>query len=151
MRSLAILALLSLAGCHNSPTGPGNKYLVTASASPQSLKAGGVTTITVKITNLTDSSQTFDANFCGPAYRVFSPAGTQLNAPGACFTVYIIKTLAPGETAVYSSDWTTIAVDSVGHPTGPLPAGSYTVRGATPDDVDASKVSNSAITVQLTP
>lgn len=145
MRPIVFLSLLAIAACAKGPTGPANTYLVTAFATPASFFAGGTTTVIVGITNVSDTTETFDANFCGPAYHVFDATGTRVGGGGFCASVYIPKTLAPGEQAVYTSQWTTNGADSVGRSTGPLPTGTYTLRGA----LDGANVVNSPVTVSL--
>jgi hypothetical protein len=147
MRFTLLVAMLSLAACEKSPTAPANTYLVTAFATPALLKAGATTTVIVGITNVSSVSQTYDQNFCGPAFLVYSPAGAQVYPSGFCSAIYIPRTLAPGEQAVYAQEWTTTGADSTGHSTGPLPGGVYTLRGA----LGGSDVNNVAFTVQLTP
>ena len=130
------------------PHRAGNTYLVTAFATPATLKSGTTTTLIIGITNVSDKAQTFDQNFCGPAYRITPPPGVQLSAqtlPASPTTIF--RTLQPGEQAVYAAEWTTVHLDSLGHVTGPLPAGTYTVRGA----LDGSNVNSIPFTVQLTP
>jgi hypothetical protein len=82
---------------------------------------------------------------CGPAFHVFNQAGTQRGASSVCAAIYISKTLAPGERALYTSQWTTVGTDSLGQSTGPLPAGTYTLRGA----LDGANVNSAAATVVL--
>jgi hypothetical protein len=151
MRLIAIVALFSLAACEKSAvTAPPSKiFLVTAFATPQVLKAGETTNIIIGITNVSDTTATFDANFCGPSFRVDNTG--VYGSPSGCFANGIIKRLASGEQTVYTGTWTTLAVDSTGNSVGPLPAGAYTVRGAALGDVSASKVTSVPFTVQLTP
>lgn len=145
MRRILALSLLALTGCAKSPTAPSNIFLVTAFATPQSFIAGNVTTVIIGIENVSNTTQTFDANFCGPAYHVFDSTGTRIGGSYVCSAIYIPKTLAPGEQAVYSSQWTTVGTDAVGHSTGPLPAGTYTLRGA----LEGAQIQSSAYTVSL--
>ncbi len=150
MRATFVLALLAVVGCEKSPTAPpSNIFLVTAFATPQTLEAGGTTNVIIGITNVSNVSQTFDQNFCGPSFRVDTTA--VYGSPSGCFMVDEIRTLAPGEQAVYTEQWTTLAVDSTGRSTGPLPAGTYAVRGARIDGTDSTKIKSVPFTVQLTP
>jgi hypothetical protein len=143
---VSALAVLTLAACHRDLTAPaGERFLVTAFATPQSLRAGEATAVIVGITNLTSQPQTFDANFCGAAYQVFNPAGVRLYPSGACSAVYIMKTLQPGEQVVYASEWTTTQTAAGASP--PLAPGTYTLRGA----LTGADVHSDSVTVQLTP
>jgi hypothetical protein len=79
---------------------------------------------------------------------VFDQAGTQLYAGLPCAAYSSPKTLAPGEQAVYTSQWTTVGIDSFGRFTKiGLPAGSYTLRGA----LDGANVKSSTFTVSIVP
>ncbi|HEV8410512.1 MAG TPA: hypothetical protein VGQ30_08380 [Gemmatimonadaceae bacterium] len=143
--------MFSLAACEKSAVTapPSTIFLVTAFATPQVLKAGETTNIIIGITNVSDTTATFDANFCGPSFRVDNTG--VYGSPSGCFANGIIERLASGEQTVYTGTWTTLAVDSTGNSVGPLPAGAYTVRGAALGDVSASKVTSVPFTVQLTP
>jgi hypothetical protein len=88
MRLIAVLPLLLLAACDRSPTAPSVDYLVTAFATPQAIRAGTTTNVIIGITNVSDTPQTFDTNFCGPAYVVFNPAGVQLYGGLFCGAIY---------------------------------------------------------------
>lgn len=147
MRAIFVVALLSLAACEKSPTAPATAFLVTAFATPQAIKSGTQTVVIVGITNVTNKAQTFESNFCGPAFSVTTSSGANPYGGFFCFSYSAPKTLAPGEQVVYSSEWTTTGVDSTGHSTGPLPAGTYTLRGA----LNGTNVNNIAFAVQLTP
>ena len=136
MRSIAVLALLLLAGCDRSPTAPANRLLVTAFATPDTARAGDPISVIVAITNVSDRPQSYETNFCGPAYHIFNPAGAQLGSLGLCAAFSQPKTLAPGAQDVYAAEWATA-----------LPAGMYTIRGATSGD----GVENLPYTVQLVP
>jgi hypothetical protein len=152
MRTIAVLALLSLAACDTSPTAPTNTYLVTAFATPASIKAGTTANLIISITNVSDKAQTFDQNFCGPAYQITPPPGVQLSAQVfACFTDYLIRTLQPGEQAVYAAEWTSVHIDSLGHADHALPAGTYTVRGPALLGGDTTKVHSDPFVLTLTP
>jgi len=110
---------------------------------PDTVRAGDAIAVTVGITNVSDQPQSYESNFCGPAYHIFDAAGTQLqNSPG-CLLFSAPKTLAPGAQDVYTAAWTTTG----GSPTAALPAGSYTLRGA----VDGDGVENLPFTVQVVP
>lgn len=143
MRSIAVLALLLLTACDRSPTAPANRLLVTAFATPDSVRAGGSTIVIIGITNVSDTPQTYESNFCGSAYHVFDTAGKRLDSEPFCASVSLPKTLAPGAQDVYSAAWET----ATGSPATPLPAGTYTIRGAVAGD----GVENLPYTVQLLP
>ena len=143
MRLIAVLAVLSLAACDRSPTAPASRLLVTAYATPDTIRAGEPMNIIIAITNVSDQPQSYESNFCGPAYRVLNAAGSTLDSTSLCAAYSAPKTLAPGAQDVYSSVWTTTSGDQ----TAPLPAGSYTIRGALSGD----GVENYSYAVQLTP
>jgi hypothetical protein len=143
MRSIAVLALLLLVACDRSPTAPANRLLVTAYATPDTIRAGDQMDVIVAITNVSNQPQSYESNFCGPAYHVFNASGAQLDTTGFCAAHSAPKTLAPGAQDVYSSVWATTA----GSAATPLPAGAYTIRGALGGD----GVENYAYAVQLTP
>ncbi|MGH7655080.1 MAG: hypothetical protein ACREN6_10495 [Gemmatimonadaceae bacterium] len=143
MRSIAVLALLLLAGCDRSPTAPANRLLVTAFATPDTARAGDPISVIVAITNVSDQPQTYEANFCGPAYHVFDAAGADLDSGGVCAAFTQLKTLAPGAQDVYAAEWATTS----GSPAAALPAGTYTIRGVTAGD----GVENLPYTVELIP
>lgn len=98
--------------------------------------------VIIAITNVSDQPQSYETNFCGAAYRVYSAAGTDMNPPGFCAAYSLPKTLAPGEQDVYSAEWTT----DTGAAATPLPAGTYTIRGVTSGD----GIENYPYTVQVT-
>jgi hypothetical protein len=133
-----------LVACDRSPTAPASRLLVTAYATPDTARAGDDVSVIVAITNVSDQAQTYETNFCGPAYRVFDAAGTDLSSGGFCADYSLLKTLAPGEQDVYSSEWTT---STSGSTAAALPAGTYTIRGVTGGD----GVENLPYTVQLVP
>ena len=143
MRLIAVLAVLSLVACERSPTAPANRLLVTAFAMPDTVRAGDVIAVTIGITNVSDQPQTYESNFCGPAYRVYNAAGAILDGSLACLGISQPRTLAPGAQDLYSSAWTT----TTGSPSAPLPTGSYKIRGA----VDGDGVENLAYVVQVMP
>lgn len=143
MRSIAVLALLLLVACDRSPTAPANRLLVTAFATPDTIRAGEATNVIVAITNVTDRPQTYQPNVCGPLYHIYDHGGTQLDSVIACFALAAPQTLAPGAQYVYAAEWTTVT----GSPAVPLPAGTYTIRGA----VDGNGVENLPYTVQVLP
>ncbi|HEY2848998.1 MAG TPA: hypothetical protein VGI97_03915, partial [Gemmatimonadaceae bacterium] len=144
MRTIAGLALLLLlVACDRSPTAPASRLLVTAYATPDTVRAGDDINVIVAITNVSDQAQMYETNFCGPAYRVFDAAGADLSSGGACAAYSQIKTLAPGAQDVYSSMWTSTS----GSTAAALPAGTYTIRGVTAGD----GVENLPYTVQLVP
>ncbi|MFI5232920.1 MAG: hypothetical protein ACHQSE_10475 [Gemmatimonadales bacterium] len=143
MRSIAVLALLLLVACDRSPTAPANRLLVTAFATPDSVRAGSSTVVIIGITNVSNTPQTYESNFCGSAYHIFDTAGKRLDPEPFCAAVSLPKTLAPGAQDVYSAEWETTA----GSPTSLLPAGTYTIRGA----VDGAGVENLPYTVQVLP
>jgi len=129
MRSIAVFVLLSLAACDRSPTSPASRLLVTAYATPDTVRAGDPMNVIIAITNVSDQPQSYETNFCGAAYRVYSSAGKDVNPPGLCADYSLPKTLAPGAQDLYSSVWTTTAGSAT-----PLPADTYTIRGVTSGD-----------------
>jgi hypothetical protein len=143
MRSIAVLAVLLLAACDRSPTAPASRLLVTAYATPDTIRAGDQMDVIVAITNVSDQPQSYESNFCGPAYHVYNAAGARLDSAQACFSYSQPKTLAPGAQDVYTSAWATTS----GSPATPLPAGAYTIRGA----LDGDGVESYAYAVQLMP
>ena len=143
MRLIAVLAVLSLAACERSPTAPANRLLVSAFATPDTIRAGEVTVVTVGITNVSDEPQTYESNFCGQAYHIYNAAGTKIDNALPCLALTAPKMLAPGAQDLYSTEWTTAG----GSPATALPAGSYTIRGA----VDGDGVENLPFTVQVIP
>jgi hypothetical protein len=143
MRLIAVLAVVSLVACERSPTAPASKFLVTAFATPDTVRAGEVTVVTVGITNVSDKPQSYESNFCGPAYHIFNAAGARLDNAIPCLAITQPKMLAPGAQDVYSTEWTTTG----GSPATALPSGSYTIRGA----VDGDGVENLPYAVQVTP
>jgi hypothetical protein len=143
MRLIAVLVVLSLVACERSPTAPANRLLVTAFASPDTVRAGDVTVVIIGITNVSDRPQTYESNFCGPAYHIFDATGARLDNAFPCLAITEPRTLAPGAQDVYSTAWTT----SGGSPAAPLPAGSYKIRGA----VDGDGVENLPYEVHVTP
>jgi hypothetical protein len=143
MRSIAVLALLSLVACDRSPTAPASRLLVTAFVTPDTIKVGEATNVIVAITNVSDQPQSYESNFCGPAYHVFNPAGADLNSGTFCAAYSLQKTLAPGAQDVYADVWTPTS----GSPAAPLPAGTYTVRG----ELAGDGIENLPYTVQLVP
>ena len=143
MRWIAVLAVLSLVACERSPTAPANRLLVTVLATPDTIRSGDATNVIVAITNVSDQPQSYETNFCGPAYHVFNAAGTDLTAGGFCAAYSLPKTLAPGAQDVFSSSWSCTA----GSPAVPLPAGFYTLRGVPGGD----GVENLPYAVQLVP
>lgn len=84
MRFTLLAALLSLAACERSPTAPATAFLVTAFATPQSIKTGAQTVVIVGITNVSDKPQTYESNFCGAAFAVYAPSGTDPYAGQFC-------------------------------------------------------------------
>jgi hypothetical protein len=143
MRLIAVLAVLSLVACERSPTAPASRLLVTVLATPDTIRAGGPANIIVAITNVSDQPQSYETNFCGPAFHIFNAAGTDLMAGGLCAAYSLPKTLAPGAQDVYASVWTATS----GSPAVALAAGSYTIRGVTAGD----GVENLPFTVQVLP
>ncbi len=143
MRLIAVLAVVSLVACERSPTAPANRLLVTAFATPDTIRAGDETVVTIGITNVSDQPQTYESNFCGPAYHIYDAAGTMLDGARPCLLVSQPKTLAPGAQDVYSAAWAATAILSA----APLPAGSYTIRGL----VDGEGVENLPYVVRVTP
>jgi hypothetical protein len=143
MRLIAVLAVLSLVACERSPTAPANRLLVTVLATPDTIRAGDPTNVIVAITNVSDQPQSYETNFCGPAFHIFNAAGADLTVTDFCAAYSLPKTLAPGAQDVYSSVWTTTS----GSPAVALTAGSYTIRGVTGGD----GVENLPYRVQLLP
>ena len=143
MRSIAVLALVALAACDRSPTAPANRLLVTAFVTPDTIRVGEATNVIVAITNVSDQPQTYESNFCGPAYHVYTAAGTQLDGARPCLDITQPKTLAPGAQDVYAQQWAATAGSSA----GPLPAGAYTIRGV----ISGDGVENLPYAVQLVP
>jgi hypothetical protein len=143
MRLIAVLAVLSLVACERSPTAPANRLLVTAFVTPDTVKVGEAANVIVAITNVSDQPQSYETNFCGPAYHVFTPAGADLNSGTVCAAYSMPKTLAPGAQDMYADTWTT----GSGSPVAPLPAGTYTIRG----ELAGDGIENLPYTVQLIP
>jgi hypothetical protein len=144
MRLIAVLAVLSLVACERSPTAPTSRLLVTVLATPDTIRAGDATNVIVAITNVSDQPQSYETNFCGPAFHIFNAAGTDLTGGGLCAAYSLPKTLAPGAQDLYSSVWT---ATTNGAPGAALTAGTYTVRGVTAGD----GVENLPYRVQVVP
>ena len=142
MRLITLLAAIAVAGCTDvtgpdiasspAPISAASPIALTTSVSPTTLAPGDSVTITVTLTNLSDTTVTLAAGGCTLPFVVSTELGRNAGPDVTglvCPAVLIVITLEPKQSKSIPQTWDGMLVGQSGERTR-LPAGNYEVRGS---------------------
>ena len=141
MRLVALFAVIVLVGCHDitgpkigsspAPISATSPIALATSVTPATLAPGESVTITITISNLTDTTVTLASGICTSPFVVSTRSGRAMGPDEStqiCPPALILRTLAPSQSVSVPVTWDGLLN---GAERTRIAAGDYLVRGST--------------------